>query len=68
MPYVYYDFSDTDDDELIEELESRGYSVRESEESEFMESLRLIYEARRLNKPYDHIIERMICERLGKVI
>ena len=63
--YVEVDLADVDDDELIEEIEARGYQVVESKENELLTE---IYLARRLGKPYDHIVDKLIYDSLGKVI
>ena len=63
--YVDIDLADVDDDELIEELEARGYQVVESKENELLTQ---IYFARRNGKAYDDILDKLIYETLGKVI
>ena len=63
--YVDIDLTDVDDDELIEELEARGYQVVESKENELLNQ---IYLARRTGKPYDQVLDKLIYETLGKVI
>ena len=63
--YVDIDLADVDDDELIDELEARGYQVVESKENELLNQ---IYLARRNGKPYDQVLDKLIYESLGKVI
>lgn len=70
MPYVnvHVDLDDFDDEELIEELEIRGYSVDSRASGDIDSQLMEIYLQRRLGLPYDHLIDRMIYDKLGKVI
>ena len=68
MPYVNIDASDFDDDELIEELEDRGYMINSSGSSDIESALMEIYLQRRLGLPYDHLVDKLIYEVLGKVI
>lgn len=70
MPYVnvHVDLDDFDDEELIEELETRGYSVDSQASGDIDSQLMEIYLQRRLGLPYDHLIDRMIYDKLGKVI
>ena len=65
--YVEIDLVDVDDDELIEELASRGYTIAESGESSD-EALKKIYNLKRLGKPYEQELDAYICNTLGKVI
>lgn len=64
--YVDIDLTDVDDDELIEELQSRGYKI--SEEPEIDDILTKIYHLRRQGKPYDTELDAYIYSVLGKVI
>ena len=68
MPYVHIDASDFDDEELIDELESRGYSVDQEASREANHHIMGIYLHRRLGLPYDHLVDKMIYDILGKVI
>lgn len=68
MPYVHVDASDFDDEELIEELEDRGYSVNQEASGEASHHIMGIYLHRRLGLPYDHLVDKMIYDILGKVI
>ncbi len=68
MPYVHVDATDFDDEELIEELEDRGYSVDSSGSSDTNSTLMEVYLQRRLGLPYDHLVDKLIYEVLGKVI
>ena len=64
--YVEIDLVDVDDDELIEELESRGYSVNETTNTD--ELLNKIYHLRRQNKSFETELDEYIMNTLGKVI
>ena len=64
--YVDIDLVDVDDDELIEELEARGFSVHETADTN--EMLNKIYHLRRQGKPYETLLEEYITTTLGKVI
>ena len=68
MAYVSVDIDlyDIDSDELIDELESRGYKLVHAPEEDGL--LNKIYLARRMGKPYDHLVDALIYESLGKVI
>ena len=66
--YVDIDLSEVDDSELIDEIESRGWTVREDEEANQYEILEQIYLLRRTGKTYDHLLDKLIYEVLGKVI
>lgn len=70
MPYVnvHVDAEDFDDEDLIEELESRGYSVNQEASGEASHHIMGIYLHRRLGLPYDDLVDKMIYEVLGKVI
>lgn len=70
MPYVTteveveVDLGDFDDDDIREEYEARGLS----DEPEFKEALTEIYQLRRLGKPYENELNKLICDVLGVVI
>lgn len=66
--YVDIDLADVDDYELIDELRDRGYKVAESDEAMHNELLAQIYLLRRTGKTYDHLVDKLIYEVLGKVI
>lgn len=68
MPYVNVDASDFNDEELIEELEDRGYSIDSGGSSVTNSVLMDIYLLRRRGLPYDHLVDKLIYEVLGKVI
>lgn len=66
--YVDIDLSEVDDDELIDELKSRGYMVGENTSSDLEMRLEKIYHLRRQGLPYDHLMDSYINDFLGKVI
>lgn len=70
MPYVnvHIDSEDFDDEDLIEELESRGYSVNQEASGEASHHVMGIYLLRRLGLPYDHLVDKLIYDVIGKVI
>jgi hypothetical protein len=68
MPYVHVDLDDFDDDELIEELQSRGFSNLLNASSDTKSALMEIYLQRRLGLPYDSLLDKLIYNVLGKVI
>ena len=70
MPYISIDveLDDFDDDDLIEELESRGHSGLVNASSDTKSALMEIYLQRRLGRPYDHLVDKLIYDVIGKVI
>jgi hypothetical protein len=70
MPYVnvHVDLDDFDDDDLIDELKSRGLSGLVNASSDTKSALMEVYLQRRLGLPYDHLVDKLIYEVLGKVI
>jgi hypothetical protein len=72
MPYITTEIEvdvgleDFDDDDIIEEYKSRGFNI--DCELEFKEALTEIYQLRRLGKPYENELDKMICDALGVVI
>lgn len=72
MPYITTEIEvdvslkDFDDDDIIEEYKSRGFD--NSGEHEFKEALTEIYQLRRMGKPYENELNKMICDALGVVI
>jgi hypothetical protein len=57
------DLEDFSDDEIIQEYESRGLSPGQRIE----EALTEIYRLRRLGKPYENELNKLICDTLGVV-
>lgn len=70
MPYIHVDvdLTEFDDDEIIEEIKERGYTVIEDHPSDQIEELMEIYHKRRQGLPYDHLMDAYIYNVLGKVI
>jgi hypothetical protein len=70
MPYVHVDVNldDFNDDELIEELQSRGFSNLLNASNDTKSALMEIYLQRRLGLPYDSLLDKLIYDVLGKVI
>jgi hypothetical protein len=71
MPYIHVDASEVleglDDDELIQECESRGLSVGEPDYDKNA-LLLAIYEKRRLGKDYQWELEQLIYEEIGRIL
>ena len=67
MPYIDISMEDYDDEELIDELRDRGYYVGEHEHKD-LPILTQIFHLRREGKPYDHILEKFLMDKLGRVI
>lgn len=73
MPYVYVSpdvLEEFDDDDLIDELKSRGMSVRSVADQAFEvnETIRKIYEKRRIGEDYQRELDALIYDVLGRVI
>ncbi len=76
MPYRYVtaevevDLSDFDTDDLVEELENRGYDYNTQgvDGDEMREVLEQIWQKRRLGKDYQQELDRLIYGVLGKTI
>ena len=70
MTYVSVDIDldSFDDDDLIEEVKSRGFHVFEDYTTSTDEDLEQIYLLRRRGLPYDHLMGDYIYKVLGKVI
>lgn len=60
---VEFDLADLTDEELIEEFESRKITVTSNNEL-----LNEIWLCRKLSVPYEHLVDKLIYETLGKVI
>jgi hypothetical protein len=69
MPYIDIDLCDFDDDEIANEYEARGlgltpgYSNRDS----MVQAINEIYHLRRMGRPYEHELNKLICDTLGVV-
>lgn len=63
---VEIDLSDFSDDELIDELESRGkYSPSMGDSDELIDK---IFHARRQGKPYDHLLDQYLYIVTGRAV
>ena len=60
---VEFDLADLDDEELIEELQSRKIIV-----SDTNETLNQIWLCRKLSVPYEHLVDKLIYDTLGKIL
>lgn len=59
------DLSEIRDADLFEELEERGYDVIEEGTKALIEE---IYNAKKLNKPYEHLLTKLIEETTGRIL
>jgi len=66
--YVDIELEDFEDDDLIEEIKSRGFKVVDDTPVIIDEDLEQIYLLRRRGLPYDHLMGDYIYKVLGKVI
>lgn len=66
--YVDIDLDSVDDSELLDELEERGYKCVENDSWTENQLLTEIYLLRRTGRSYDHLVDKLIYETLGKVI
>lgn len=66
--YVEIDLNDVDDEELIEELEERGYTIRENHLDDHNTLIEQIYQLRRLGRSYEHLMDSLIYEAVGKIV
>ena len=69
MPYVSVDMDldEIDTDDLIEEIESRGYSVQHIGDIP-NEQLQKIWEAMYLGKPYDAMVRKFVSDQTGRFL
>jgi hypothetical protein len=58
--------------DLIDELEARGYTVRETDDGvshgDTDSIVDKIFHARRQGKPYDHLLDQFLYEQTGRAI
>ena len=65
---VEVSLDEVDDSDLIEELEDRGYGIMQDvEEADSNESIRIIYELRRLGKDYQRELDVLIYKTIGRI-
>ena len=65
---VDVDLSDFETDDLIEELENRGYMTGSANSENSNELLSKIWQLRRQGRNYDRELDQLIYEILGKVL
>ena len=58
------DIEEFDDDDLLDELESRGLGMS----SESIKIIEKIWQLRRTNQPYDHLMDDLIGSAIGKLV
>lgn len=67
--HVDVDLDDFDDEDLIDHLESKGYTVVNdggvASTNPYL--LKEIYELRRMNKPYERELEQLIWSTIGRM-
>jgi hypothetical protein len=61
---VDVELCDFEDEELLEELENRGITANENMRAK----IEKIWELRRNSEHYDHILDELIYDTIGKVI
>lgn len=61
---IEVDLSEFEDIELVEELEERGILPTQ----QYKDQLKKIWELRRTGQPFDHILDELIYDTIGKVI
>ena len=64
---VDVDLADFDTDDLIEELESRGHGA-DVEDSTSTELIGIIYEKRRMGKPFEQELDQLIYQVTGRIL
>ena len=65
---VDVDLADFETDDLIEELENRGYMTGSENSENSNELLSKIWQLRRQGRNYDRELDQLIYEILGKVL
>jgi|DEB19_MinimDraft_2_1074335.scaffolds.fasta_scaffold06443_4 hypothetical protein len=64
---IEVDIEDFEDYQLQEELERRGLTDM-GDPAEVKELLEKIWELRRLEQPYDHLVDLLLYETIGKIL
>ena len=63
---VEVDLEDFDDQDLIDELERRGkYNPTHGDSGTLIDQ---IYQLRRLDKPYEHVLDQLLYEHTGRTV
>lgn len=67
---VDVELDEFEDDELVEELESRGFKVYDEDSTAYTqnEMINLIYQNKRLGKDYDKLLDDLIYQTIGRVL
>lgn len=67
---VDVELDEFEDDELVEELESRGFKVYDEDSTSYtqQELVNLIYQNKRLGKDYDKLLDDLIYQTIGRVL
>ena len=61
---VEVDMDSFEDYQLLQELDTRGIIANEN----FKEQIEKIWELRRSGQPFDHILDELIYDTIGKVV
>jgi hypothetical protein len=61
---VDVDLDEFDDDDLLDEIASRGLGVS----AESKDIITQIWQLRRTNQPYDHLMDDLIYDTIGKLV
>ena len=64
---VEIDLDDFSDDELVDELRDRGFSVDEFNETTVKELIEQVYYLRRQGQQWQHLIDQLIYKALGRI-
>lgn len=70
MPYIDIDLDEFDDDEIADEYEARGLGLTpgQSNRERMVEAINEIYHLRRMGRPYENELNKLICDTLGVVV
>lgn len=69
MPYVNISLDDVEDEDLIDEIEERGYRVHSrTEDIDDLEIIGKIFHLRREGRPHDDILDKYLRDKMGRVI
>lgn len=72
MTYVTVDVDlcEFDDEELVEELQSRGFTVYEDDKTPYTEKelMYMVYENKRSGKDYNKLLDDLIYQSIGRVL
>lgn len=58
------DLDEFDDEDLLDEIASRGMTVS----SNSQQIITQIWQLRRTNQPYDHLMDELIYDTIGKLV